>query len=155
LFNIFEPFGNQEIRKHFSKLDSTLFFINLPAASEIDIIRLATAADFLWNARTYTGDFSLWKVLLSRYGAENARDLIIYADKYSLMLEVFLRLEMNNQTARNFKTGQQVIAELTALVAKTNMSLGSQNKLVKELQSLNAQLRNKLNYYSSSLPVKK
>jgi hypothetical protein len=71
------------------------------------------------------------------------------------MLEVFLRLEMNNQTARNFKTGQLVIAELTTLVAKINMSLGSQNKLVKELQSLNAQLRNKLNYYSSSLPVKK
>ena len=154
LFNIFEPFMNTEIREHFSKLDANLYFVNQPASSEIDIIRLATAADFLWNANSYSKDYALWKVLISRYGAENARALISYAEKYSLMLEVILRLEMKSQMARNFKTGQQAIADLTLLVSKIGESLGPQHKLVKELHLLNTGLRNELNLYAPAVNTK-
>ena len=154
LFNIFEPFMNTEISEHFLKLDSTLFIVNQPVNAEIDVIRLATAADFLWNAKTYSKDYALWKVLMSRYGADNARELIIFADRYSLMLEVILKLEMKSQIARNIKSGQQVMTELTSLVAKISESLGSQNKLVKELQLLNAGLRNRFNLHSSLTTLK-
>ncbi len=154
LYNIFEPFMNTTIKEHFPKLDSTLFFVNQPATSEIDIIRLATAADFLWNALTYSKDYALWKVLVSRYGADNARELINYADKYGLMLEVILRLEMASQLARNLIVGQQAMSDLTSVVAKISDSLGSKHRLIKELQMLNAGLRNRLNLYSPSVPIK-
>jgi hypothetical protein len=145
LYNIFEPFVNTEIREHYSKLDSTLFFVNQPVTSEIGIIRLATAADFLWNATTYSKDYALWKVLMSRYGVDNARELITYADKYGLMLEVLLHLEMKSPIVRNIKSAQQIMADLTSLAAKISESLGSRHKLVTELKLLNAELRNILN----------
>jgi hypothetical protein len=147
LFNLFEPFNNTDIKDLYPKIDTNLFLINQPALNEIDIIRLATAADFLWNMKNYSQDQALWKVLTSRYGVETARELIQYADNYALMLEIILKLEMNVQTARNFKSGQETIADLTTLVAKISDRLGPKHKLVRDLQLLNADLRNKLNVY--------
>lgn len=154
LYNIFEPFVNTGIRDHFPKLDSITFFINQPVDGEIGIIRMATAADFMWNANTYSRDYALWKVLISRYGAANARELIRYADKYGMMLEIMLRLDLKIQTVRNFKTGQQIIADLTVLVAGIGERLGSQHKLIQELQMLNAGLRSRLSSYSAMVDSK-
>jgi hypothetical protein len=150
LYNIFEPFGNAEIREYFSKLDTTLFFINQSANSEIDIIRLATAADFVWNATAYSKDFSLWKVLQSRYGAETSRELIRYADKYGLMLEVLLKMKVSGQITRNLKSGQQILADLNQLIASIGEGLGSNHRLVKELQILNSEFKNRLGKLTSN-----
>jgi hypothetical protein len=145
LFNMFEPYGNADIREYFSKLDTALFFINHTANSEMDLIRLATAADFLWNTNTYTKDHSLWKVLQSRYGAEVSRELLTYADKYGLMLEIFLKMKSSGQASRNHKTGLQIMADLDLLVASIGDKLGPDHRLVKELELINATFRNKLN----------
>jgi hypothetical protein len=149
LYNLFEPFVNEDIREFFPAFDSTLFIVNQPALSEIEVIRLATAADFMWNAEHYNHDYALWKVLVSRYGLENARDLIIYAEKYSTLLEIMQKLEMNIQAARNLKEGQQFIAEITKLLADISGRLGSQHELVKELQKINAEIRSKINQQSA------
>jgi hypothetical protein len=151
LFNLFEPFGNSGIRELRGLLDTSVFAVNLPPSSEIEIIRLATAADFMWNMNEYSMDYSLWKVLVSRYGVRNARDLVIYADHYSMLLETIIRLENNIQLARNLKAGQTGITELTALTAEISARLGSQHKLIKALQGLNTGLRNRLN---SNLNIK-
>jgi hypothetical protein len=155
LFNIFEPYMNSEIHEFFALLDTSLFVVNLPASSEIEIIRLATAADFLWNTSSYSADYSLWKVLVSRYGIENARDLITYAERYSLLLEVVVKLEMRIQTARNSKTGQQMMTDLTSLLADISANMGTHNRLVKELLFVNAGIRNKLQQNLGTSPVKK
>jgi len=155
LFNLFEPYSNADIREYFPYLDSSMFIVNLPATSEIEMIRLATAAEFLWNSKTYSAEYSLWKVLTSRYGAENARDLILYTDKYGLLLEMMIRFEMKAHSPRNMKAGQQVMSELTSILAVISDRLGTQNKLVKELQSINAGLRSRLNRNAGLLPVKK
>jgi hypothetical protein len=102
----------------------------------------------------YTADYSLWKVLVSgmelkMHGSDT------YAEKYSLLLEVVIRLEMKLQTARNFKTGQQMMTDLTSLLADININMGSHNRLVKELLYINAGLRNKLQQNSGTFPVKK
>ena len=155
LYNIFDPFMNSDIAEFFSMLDTSMFVINLPAGSEIEVIRLATAADFLWNSSAYSGDYALWRVLMSRYGTENARNLITYADKYSVLLEAIRRIEMNLQTTRNTKTGHQTMSEITNVLSDISGQLGSQNKLVKELQQLNSGLRSRLNKSISRIPVKK
>ncbi len=148
LYNIFEPFGNDDMRDYFSRLDTTIYLVNYPSKSEIDIIRIATAADFMWNANSYIKEGSLWRVLMARYGPVNARMLLNYADKYGLVLEVLLRLEQQNSIARYYKNGLQLLAELTSLVGALGDSLGSQHRLVKELQQLNAGVKVKLNNYN-------
>ena len=151
LYNIFEPYGNEAIQEYFPKLDTATFFINLPAGSEIDIIRLATAADFMWNAAAYSKDKSLWKVLQSRYGAETSRKLISYADKYSLMLEMLSRLKITSQMPRNLRNEQQILSELNALVDAVSARLGSEHRLVVELTLLNSELEAKLRDVSSNV----
>jgi hypothetical protein len=150
LFNIFEPFGNDAIREHFSKLDTSLFFINKYAESEIDIIRLATAADFLWNCTAYSKNLSLWKVLQSRYGAIVSRELVRYADQYGLMLEMMLKLSENEQASRNLKIGQQILNDLDKQVVAVADVLGQDHRLVKELRYLNKECRKKLGLFSST-----
>ena len=144
LYNIFAPFDNEPIKEHFTRLDSSCFWINMTAGSEIDIIRLATAADFMWNASAYSAERSLWKVLQSRYGAETSRELIRYADKYGLMIETLFRMQVKGQLARNLKNGQQILSELHGLVNSVGNRLGSDYQLVKELRTLNAALQQKM-----------
>jgi hypothetical protein len=129
--------------------------VNLPALSEIEIIRLATAADFMWNGSTYSKYYALWKVLVSRYGIENARILIEYADTYALLLETLSKLNSKIQVARNIKNGQAYITDLTSILARISDNLGIHHRLVKNLQVLNAQLRVELNKNQSIIPVKK
>ncbi len=148
LYNIFEPFGNEEMRDYFSMLDTTVYLLNYAPGCEIDVIRLATAADFMWNAGSYSEEGSLWRVLMTRYGAVNARMLLKYADKYGQAMEILLRLNQKNAIARNYKNGLQIIADLTSLVGSLGESLGSQHKLVKELQQLNTNLKVDLSKYN-------
>ncbi len=150
LFNIFEPYGNAEIREHFSKLDTSLFFVNQYAENEIDIIRLATAADFLWNSGSYSKYLSLWKVLQSRYGAAVSRELIRYADQYGLMLEMILRLTEKEQASRNLKIGQQILIDLDRQVVSITTLMGQEHRLVKELRKLNLECRKKLGMFASA-----
>jgi hypothetical protein len=151
LFNIFEPYGNAEIREHFSKLDTGLFFINKYAENEIDIIRLATAADFLWNSGSYSKNLSLWKVLQSRYGAVVSRELIRYADQYGLILEMIMKLKAREQISRNLKIGQQILIDLDKQVVSITTLLGQEHQLVKELRQLNQDCRKKLGMFASAV----
>jgi hypothetical protein len=144
LYNIFEPFGNEAIREHLPALDTITFFIRFAAGSEIEIIRLATAADFIWNTANYSKDRSLWKVLQSRYGAETGRKLILYADKYGHMLEILSRMKKTGQIPRNLKNEQQTLAALGTLVGEISAMLGAEHRLVKELRTLNSGLKDSL-----------
>jgi hypothetical protein len=145
MYNLFEPFANEGIREFLHELNHEVYFMNFAPTSEIECIRMATAADFLWNVHAYSGDYSLWKVLMTRYGKENARKLIEFADKYSLMLEIVQRFEMNNLSSRNIKTGQQTIADINVLIKQISNSLGSKHNLVQELHILTTTLTNNFN----------
>jgi hypothetical protein len=150
LYNIFEPYINTDIREFFDLLDTSLFVINLPVNSEINVIRLATAADFIWNSASYSHEFALWKVLMTRYSAPNARDLISYSDKYSIFLESISRVELRIQVPRNIRIAQQTLIDLTSILASVSERMGNQHKLVKELQEINTGLRVRLGSVQSA-----
>jgi hypothetical protein len=150
LYNIFEPYGNEQIRMLFQRTASDIFLINQTVLCETDLIRMATAADFMWNANTYSKDFSLWKVLLSRYGAVPARELIRYADLYGAMLETLLQLKTPGQFARSLKAGQQILAELTRQAELLEKLLGKDHRLVQELTALNTNMEHRLELASKS-----
>ncbi|MBN1159322.1 MAG: hypothetical protein JXA61_08060 [Bacteroidales bacterium] len=150
VFNIFEPFGNTGIREIFSGLDRSHIFINHTALSEIDMIRLATAADFTWNMEQYDPDFSLWKVLVMRYGVDVASELIAFASNYAEMLEILLRLKINEQVARNLKNGKDKLQVMDVQMSTLEDILGNEHRLTMELRSLHQILKEELIYYQRS-----
>ena len=151
LYNIFEPFSNIEIRHHLNKVDAFLYYMNFKAGSEFDIVRMATAADFMWNTSAYNPESSLWKVLHSRYGDEVARELLNYADKYGLALELMLKVEFKEQASRNLKNAQVVSGELVALSNHIEKKLGPAHPLMQDLIFLNKQVKKRVNGLQVSL----
>lgn len=144
LFNIFEPYNNSGIRELYAQLDKSLFWVNQTAVSEIDLIRLSTAADFIWNCNNYDPDYALWRILCSRYGADAARSLIQYADQYAIMLEIGQKLERKEPIPRNLKNIQADLAILASLSINLELYLGPGHPLLQEIVRLNAQLRTRI-----------
>ncbi|MBN2481654.1 MAG: hypothetical protein JXB19_07940 [Bacteroidales bacterium] len=149
LFNIFEPFGNTGIREIFHGLDRSHIFINQIAGSEIDLIRLATAADFIWNMNQYDPDYSLWKVLVMRYGVDVACEVVAYAANYGEMLEILLRLGNNEQVARNLKNGQDKLQAMDLQVLFMQDILGIEHNLIRQLRSMHQTLGKELGNYQA------
>lgn len=150
LFSIIEPFMNSGIRDHLGQLDTSMYWINQTARSEIDVIRLATAADFMWNTRDYDPDYSLWKVLASRYGTDAARELIRYANQYGLMMETELKLQRNEQFQRNLKKIREDLTVLSVLTRNLEKRLGSDHPLMRDIHTLNTLLKARLEHLTSS-----
>jgi hypothetical protein len=158
LFNLFEPFGNSGIREFYDRLDPRLYWVNFEARSEISLIRLCTAADFMWNSRDYDPDQSLWYVLVSRYGADAARELVYFADRYSLLLEIQLKLQRKETLPQNLKNIQADMDALDASLSRLTALLGPghaqslqlirpSNLLIPELLKLSTRLKESLNTY--------
>jgi hypothetical protein len=150
LFNIFEPFMNEGIRDHLGLLDTSMYWINQTAHTEIDVIRLATAADFTWNTRDYDPDFSLWKVLASRYGVDATRELIHYANEYGQILETELKVQRNEQVQRNLKNIREDLSVLSVTTRNLEKWLRSDHPLMKDIRSLNALLKARLELLAGS-----
>ncbi len=151
LFNIVEPFMNTGIRDHLGQMDTSLFWINLPATSEFNMIRLATAADFMWNTKDYDPEYSLWKIVVSRYGVNAARELIHFASQYGLLLETELRLQKNEQVQRNLKNIRGDLSVLSVSTRNLEKWLGADHPLVRDIRTLNTQLKSRLEYMSRSM----
>jgi hypothetical protein len=141
---------NGGIRDHLDQLDTSMFWVNQAARNEIDVIRLATAADFMWNTRDYDPDYSLWKILASRYGVDAARELIHYSNEYGLMLETELKLQRNEQVQRNLKNVREVLSILSVSTRNLEKWLGSDHPLMKDIRSLNTLLKARLEHLTSS-----
>jgi hypothetical protein len=67
LGSFFDPF-NVNISLSPNDFYNKECIVNLPDFSTISQIRLLTASDFLWNPVSYNPEFSLWKVLVRRFG---------------------------------------------------------------------------------------
>ena len=142
---------NAGIRDHLASMDSSMYWINQTAHSEIDVIRLAPAADFMWNTRDYDPDYSLWKVLVSRYGVNASRELIHFANLYGMMLEAELKLQKNEQIQRNLKNIRENLAVLSVSARNLEKWLGSDHPLIKDIRSVNTLLKARLKHLSRSM----
>jgi len=134
LFNLFMPFGNQSIRDLFNNIDTTQVFINFCPVSELDIIRLSTLSDFLWNTRDYDPDISLWKTLQSKYGAACAKELVLFADIYAVLLRLSAELKDPVHHQRLIRKALPLQEALDEHLVSIKNLIGSEHQLVKELQ---------------------
>jgi hypothetical protein len=151
LYNIFEPYSNNNIEVVAENVEREQIFFNSPVYSELDLIRLATVADYSWNTRTYDPDLSLWKILLSRYGHDAARLMLLINDRYFSLKETILNSEGTGQ--KLVKRGENIISNLNSDLNKLAFLLGETHPLTRELGNKiediirqHTELNNKLNF---------
>ena len=98
--NLFNPFS-----MHFSEPfelpgGTGKMLVNFPLSSEIMKIRMATAADYMWNAGDYDPDKSIWKVLVSRFGITVTSELYLFNDSYFTTLASMIGLKSGGDHQR-------------------------------------------------------
>ncbi len=120
--SLFEPF-DIVYPENFSELLDNHYYSNLGGSGELNKIQYATFADFSWNTDAYRPDLSLYKILYSQYGNENALALIEFNDIYYKLVSVWAKIRngKENQTKEN----QYTIPE---------KAINTGNSLVEELQ---------------------
>jgi hypothetical protein len=142
LYNIFEPYNNDELHFYKDRINRNRVFINQSVHSELEEIKILTALDFYWNMDAYDPDFSLWKILVSRYGRETARELLEYNDAFAAMLEINLLLQQNDQVNKNYRIGIATLSSLKEHLDRIDGRLGNSNPLVAELKTLYTETKN-------------
>ena len=84
----------------------------------------------------YDPDFSLWKILVSRYGHDAAKELLEFGDALSGMLEINLLLQQNDQVKKNTISGTETLSSLKEHLDHIADGLGNSDPLVDELKTL-------------------
>jgi hypothetical protein len=136
LYSLFETFKNNELAYYKNDFKISRVFINQTTISELETVKLITALDFYWNMESYNPDYSLWKVLVMKYGQEAAKELIMFDEAYARMLEINFRLSRKEQINKYCRTGNNLITTLKIHLNTLNSILGKGEKIVSELDSL-------------------
>ncbi len=97
--NICEPYQVKFNGRFITGNQAGKIIINSPLDSELMKIRMATAADFMWNSGDYDPDFSLWKVLVSRYGREAAMNLYQFNESYMTLFGLLTTVKRGKGTS--------------------------------------------------------
>lgn len=134
LYNIFEPFNNSNVKYLLNLLDSSLFFVNLSINSELDMIKMAVVADFMWNTYSFDQDLSLWRVLRLRYGKGCARELILFNNDYVSLMKINAGLKDPAHLQRYFRKGENLKIVLPSRIEKIERFIGKNHPLVVELK---------------------
>jgi hypothetical protein len=117
--SIFEPYRVNFAGSRLMGSQAEKIIINSPLDSEIMKIRVATAADYLWNTESYDPDLSLWKVLISRYGREAGMNLYRFNESYMTLigsLSALKRDPANQRFARQIHDQLEVMQETLAIL---------------------------------------
>jgi hypothetical protein len=151
LYNIFEPYNNNNIEVIIENIDKEQIFFNSTVNSELDLIKFATIADFSWNTKTYDPDLSLWKILLSRYGFEAAKLLIFINDEYFSLKETILKLNSEGLAPKLIKRGESIINNLNTGLKKLASIIGESHPLTCELRNKIEHITREYNELNSQL----
>ncbi len=151
LYNIFEPYNDNNIEVIVENIDKEQIFFNGTVNSELDLIKFATIADFSWNTKTYDPDLSLWKILLSRYGLEAAKLLILINDEYFNLKETILNLSSQGHAPKRIKRGESIINNLNTGLKKIASIIGESHPLTGELRNKIEHITREYNELNSRL----
>ena len=138
--NVFEPYQVKFTGSSLPGSQAEKIIINSPLDSELMKIRIATAADYMWNTLTYDPDLSLWKVLVSRYGREAAMNLYQFNESYMTLLGSLTALKNgtgNQRHARQINDELEVMQETLAIL---DGLIPHNPRLLNELKSLKLEL---------------
>ena len=138
--NVFEPYRVRFTGSPLPGGQAAKIIINSNIDSEIMKIRMATAADYMWNTRTYNPDFSLWKVLVSRYGREAGMNLYRFNESYMTLIG---SLSAFKDDAGNQRYTRQINVQLKVMQETLTILEGlipDQSRFLNELKRLKLDL---------------
>jgi hypothetical protein len=107
--------------------------INLPELSPLTLIRLYTAADYLWNPEGYNADLSLWKALVLHYGKETAIELIRFNDLCYGLLYLTMMGETEGLSQKQSRDGEEFIRRINEDWHRISKLLMKQTEFVNQL----------------------
>ncbi|NBC83625.1 MAG: hypothetical protein GVY19_09605 [Bacteroidetes bacterium] len=123
--------------------------------SAIDVIRYLSYADFAWNKEDYNPTEAIWRILISLYGIENTKELILFNDAFVTMLEI-INTPINKTTATKLKkAGVTVVNNLEIHYQKLSESKQMNEDLLVEIKMKMDELLHVYNRKMDNLTVSK
>ncbi len=138
--NIFEPYQVKFTGRSLPENQAGKIIINSPLDSEMMKIRIATAADYMWNTLTYDPDLSLWKVLVSRYGREASMNLYQFNESYMTLFGSLTALKNGNGNQRHARQINDELEVMQETLAILDGLIPHNPRLLNELKSLKLEL---------------
>ena len=130
LKSIFEPYNLQVSEKTMSQQDKII--LNTPELTEINTIRILTAANYYWNSANYDADKSLWIVLNKLYSKQNAINLLQFNDAYTGLIEICQKIKLNGSQHKTLRIAKNYHSELNKywdLLLKNDLNKSMLNEL--------------------------
>jgi hypothetical protein len=109
--------------------------INSSLSSEIMKIRIATAADYMWNTGNYSPEESLYRVLFSRFGAGSTRLLYRFNDAFVTSIASLVQVKNRHDLQRHLRLIREQLQFMDELLGELDDS-GFDDRLLNELKSL-------------------
>ncbi len=138
--NIFDPYSVRFTEPFTLPGEGGKMLINSSLSSEVMKIRMATAADYMWNSAAYDPDLSVWKVLVSRYGKTAALELYRFSDAYFISMASMIGLKRSSDHQRLMKTIREQQKIMEESLMELDHLLYSEQKLLNELKILKKSL---------------
>jgi hypothetical protein len=146
--SIFEHFELSLPENHKNTEISASFSANTELHGELDKIKIATLANYLWNSTNYDPDFSLLCVLINRYGKEHAFNLIRFNELYQGIYEMCMKFRNRGYKKKYIRNADEYVNQLSALMDRLNSSF-EHEVLLKEL---NEKVEEVMHFYNKSVP---
>jgi hypothetical protein len=136
LGNLFAPYQCNFTNDIKEGLTGKKIIVNYSANSEIEMIRLITAADYTWNSGEYDPDISVCKVLVSLYGPKVAKALVFFNDSYTSLLASILEMKNSGSNQRIIRKGEMLLADMDKQINVVRQHLMKGQHIDLELKSL-------------------
>ncbi|MCK5028805.1 MAG: beta-N-acetylglucosaminidase domain-containing protein [Bacteroidales bacterium] len=119
--------------------------LNTQDISDLDIIRVLTAANYYWNVESYNPEWSLWVVLNKLIGRENAINIIYFNDACFGLIEICKKIEIEGLQFKNQRIAKNFESDLNKYYLMLQEGLNNDN-LLKDLEQIKTDILK--DYYS-------
>jgi len=146
--SIFEPFAVDFSEPFALPEGKGKMLVKASLSSEIMKLRIATAADFMWNTGDYNPDISIYKVLVSRFGEVLTTELYVFNDAYYSALASIISLRNGMEQQRTIRHINDQFELMKESLHSLDQSLVNEPVLLNELKQLKQSLES---FYDAEL----
>ena len=113
--------------------------LNTSDFSDLNIIKVLTAANYYWNTESYDPEWSLWVVLNKFVGRENAINIIYFNDACFGLKEICKKIEIEGLHFNNQRIAKNFESDLNKYSLMLQADLSNDN-LLKELEQIKTEI---------------
>jgi hypothetical protein len=132
---------NLDTPEDFSNITAEQSFIaEIKHNNSLDDIKLACFSDFLWNSNKYNSNYSLLKVLISKYGKKEAFALIEFNDIYKGLQEMLIKMNKLESTRKYIRSAEDYISKMNNQMKKLENLLDG-TEILPDIQKMEKDLK--------------